>query len=373
MQEFFIGIRLPEKLEETCEAYRRAFKAPRTVAHITVIAPFSWERSANELHELLKEAVKPIAPFHIRGTGLGSFGTRVLFVKVTPSDELLGLHTALSTNLREAGVKVDRRPYHPHITLATRLSQGSLPAARRSWKGLLPPMPFHVRRSACLSSRLTAAGRNRRGSPSPPDRQRPVYSNFLIWYYFHKEKRGVSVRTAKKLTEKVTWVGKVDWELQTFHGDEFSTWRGSSYNSYLIRDEKTVLIDTVWLPYDREFVEHLRSEIDLHEIDYIIIQHAEIDHSGALLELMREIPGTPIYCTKNGEKIIRGHFHQDWNIVTVKTGDTLDIGGSQRSLWKLPCCTGRHDVHPHDRREHPLQQRRLRPALCHRSPFQRPC
>ncbi|HOK32481.1 MAG TPA: anaerobic nitric oxide reductase flavorubredoxin [Limnochordia bacterium] len=144
------------------------------------------------------------------------------------------------------------------------------------------------------------------------------------------------MRTAKKLTDKVTWVGKVDWELETFHGDEYSTHKGTSYNSYLIRDEKVVLIDTVWLPYDREFVEHLRSEIDLQEIDYIIIQHAEIDHSGALLELMREIPDTPIYCTKNGERILKGHFHQDWNIVTVKTGDTLDIGQSQLIFVEAP-------------------------------------
>ena len=144
------------------------------------------------------------------------------------------------------------------------------------------------------------------------------------------------MRTAKKLTDKVSWVGKVDWELQTFHGHEYSVRKGSSYNSYLIRDEKVVLIDTVWLPYDQEFVENLRSEIDLNEIDYIIIQHAEIDHSGALRELMREIPGTPIYCTKNGEKVIKGHFHEDWNIVTVKTGDTLDIGESQLVFVEAP-------------------------------------
>ena len=50
---------------------------------------------------------------------------------------------------------------------------------------------------------------------------------------------------AKQITPKVSWVGKIDWELKTFHGDELSTHRGSSYNSYLVRDEKTVLIDTV--------------------------------------------------------------------------------------------------------------------------------
>lgn len=131
-----------------------------------------------------------------------------------------------------------------------------------------------------------------------------------------------------KMTDKVTWVGKIDWELRRFHGDEYSTDRGSSYNSYLVRDEKTVLIDTVWEPYAREFVENLKKEIDLNEIDYIIAQHSEIDHSGALPLLMKEIPDTPIYCTANGAKILKGHFHEDWNFVEVKTGDTLNIGES---------------------------------------------
>ena len=130
----------------------------------------------------------------------------------------------------------------------------------------------------------------------------------------------------KQISPKVSWVGKVDWELTTFHGDELSTQHGSSYNSYLVRDKKTALIDTVWLPYDREFVARLKQEIDLNKIDYIVMNHNEIDHSGALVELMREIPNTPIYCTKKGEEILRGHYHQDWNFVNVKTGDTLSLG-----------------------------------------------
>ena len=131
---------------------------------------------------------------------------------------------------------------------------------------------------------------------------------------------------AKQISQMVSWVGKVDWELTRFHGDEYSTHRGSSYNSYLIRDEKVALIDTVWKPYDKEFVSRLKQEIDLKSIDYIIMNHNEIDHSGALPELMREIPDTPIYCTKKGEAIIRGHYHQDWNFVNVKTGDKLSLG-----------------------------------------------
>lgn len=133
---------------------------------------------------------------------------------------------------------------------------------------------------------------------------------------------------AFKLTDKVKWVGKIDWELESFHGQEYSTHKGSSYNSYLVRDEKTVLIDTVWGPYAKEFVENLKKEIDLNEIDYIIAQHSEPDHSGALPLLMKEIPNTPIYCTPNGVKVIKGHYHEDWNFVEVKTGDTLDIGES---------------------------------------------
>ncbi|WP_312702267.1 anaerobic nitric oxide reductase flavorubredoxin [Sedimentibacter sp.] len=129
-----------------------------------------------------------------------------------------------------------------------------------------------------------------------------------------------------KITDTVSWVGKIDWELNRFHGDEYSTHMGSSYNSYLIRDEKTVLIDTVWKPFSKEFVANLKKEVDLNKIDYIIMNHNEVDHSGGLVELMREIPDTPIYCTKNGAKIIKGHYHQDWNFVEVKTGDTLDIG-----------------------------------------------
>ncbi len=132
-----------------------------------------------------------------------------------------------------------------------------------------------------------------------------------------------------KVTECVTWVGKIDHELQTFHGDELSTQRGSSYNAYLVRGEKTALIDTVWTPFAHEFVENLKSIIDLKEIDYVIALHGECDHSGALPELMREIPNTPVYCSVNGVKSLKGLYHADWDLHPVKTGDTLDLGGGK--------------------------------------------
>jgi len=74
----------------------------------------------------------------------------------------------------------------------------------------------------------------------------------------------------------------------------------------------------------------------LRSIDAIICNHNEIDHSGGLVELLREIPDTPIYCTANGEKILRGHYHQDWNYITVKTGDKLNIGDSDLVFIEAP-------------------------------------
>lgn len=132
-----------------------------------------------------------------------------------------------------------------------------------------------------------------------------------------------------KIKENVSWVGKIDWELRKFHGEEYSTHRGSSYNSYLVKDEKTALIDTVWGKFSGEFVENLKKEIPLEKIDFVIANHAELDHSGALPELMRHIPDTPIYCTSNEVKSLTGHYHQDWNFHVVKTGDKLSLGSKE--------------------------------------------
>ncbi len=139
---------------------------------------------------------------------------------------------------------------------------------------------------------------------------------------------------AFKINDSVTWVGKIDWELRKFHGEELSAHRGSSYNSYLIRgEEKTVLIDTVWLPFAEAFVANLKREIDLNEIDCIIANHGEVDHSGSLPALLREIPGTPVYCSKAAVKSLKGQYHEDWNFQTVQTGDKLEIGGGKELVF----------------------------------------
>lgn len=120
---------------------------------------------------------------------------------------------------------------------------------------------------------------------------------------------------AKKITDMVSWVGKIDWELKHFHGDELSTEKGSSYNAYLIQDEKTVLIDTVWKPYDDEFVANLKKVIDLKKIDYIVMNHNEIDHSGALPEILRKIPAL-LYTARRKARL----YFAD---TIIRTGTTL--------------------------------------------------
>ena len=137
----------------------------------------------------------------------------------------------------------------------------------------------------------------------------------------------------KRIVNNVYWVGKNDWELRQFHGYEYSIHKGSSYNTYLIQEEKIVLIDTVFQSFSKEFIDNLAKEIDLKSIDYIIMNHAEPDHSGAISELLRLIPGTPVYCTENGVKSLKGQFHGEWNFKTVKTGDKLDLGNGKELIF----------------------------------------
>ncbi|MDD4080764.1 MAG: MBL fold metallo-hydrolase [Eubacteriales bacterium] len=138
----------------------------------------------------------------------------------------------------------------------------------------------------------------------------------------------------KLIKNNVSWVGKVDWELRQFHGADYSVNHGSSQNAYLIEEEKTVLIDTVWTPHSTEFLDNLKSGIDLDKIDMIVVNHGEVDHSGSLPQLMDLIPNTPIYCTANAVKSLVGQYHHpEWNFNVVKTGDSVDIGNGKQLVF----------------------------------------
>jgi len=133
-----------------------------------------------------------------------------------------------------------------------------------------------------------------------------------------------------ELTKGVYWVGVVDWALRHFHGYELTTHRGSSYNAYLITDEKTVLVDTVWGPFQEKLIENIREITDPAKIDIVVANHAEMDHSGALPAVMRYAPKATVIVSKRGRESVEGHFHQLWNFKPVQTGGKINIG--QREL-----------------------------------------
>ena len=139
-----------------------------------------------------------------------------------------------------------------------------------------------------------------------------------------------------ELKPGVYWAGVVDWGLRRFHGHELSTHRGSSYNSYLIVDEKVALIDTVWDPFQDEFIENLRAVIDPAKIDYVVANHSEPDHSGSLPAVMRHAPNATLVVSKRGLESVEGHYHQPWNFKPVGTGETISLGKNSLAFIEAP-------------------------------------
>ncbi|WP_297421624.1 flavodoxin domain-containing protein [Clostridium sp.] len=140
----------------------------------------------------------------------------------------------------------------------------------------------------------------------------------------------------KELRNGVYWVGATDWVVRNIHGNELSTHRGSTYNSYLIKDEKTVLIDTVWEPLTDIFLKNLREVTDISKIDYVVMNHGEPDHSGALPALMEYIPNVPVFVSPKGLESIQKHYHKEWNFKVVSTGDKINIGKNELVFIEAP-------------------------------------
>ena len=130
---------------------------------------------------------------------------------------------------------------------------------------------------------------------------------------------------AIKIADGVYDVGVVDWNIRDFHG--YSTDLGTTYNSYLIMDEKTVLVDTVRKGFADQLIENISSVIDPKEIDFVISNHTEMDHSGGLARVMHKVgEDKPLYCSKMGAKNLARHFPQKWNYHAVETGEELSLG-----------------------------------------------
>ncbi|ABZ83162.1 rubredoxin-oxygen oxidoreductase, putative [Heliomicrobium modesticaldum Ice1] len=127
-----------------------------------------------------------------------------------------------------------------------------------------------------------------------------------------------------KVKDDIYWVGAVDWDLRDFHG--YLTQRGSSYNAYLIMDEKITLVDTVKAYLVEEMLDRIAHVVDPSKIDYIICNHVEMDHSGGITRLMELAPNATIITSPNGQRGLKAHYKRDWPMQVVKTGDRLSLG-----------------------------------------------
>jgi anaerobic nitric oxide reductase flavorubredoxin len=139
-----------------------------------------------------------------------------------------------------------------------------------------------------------------------------------------------------EIAQNIFWVGVTDWGIRRFHGVELSVHRGTTYNAYLIMDEKIAIVDAVWDHHADEFITKIKDIVDPAKIDYVIVNHAEPDHSSSLPILMKHCPNATVVLTKNGAASVEGHYHEKWNFKTVKTGDKLSLGKNELVFIEAP-------------------------------------
>ncbi len=138
-----------------------------------------------------------------------------------------------------------------------------------------------------------------------------------------------------EVCDGIDWVGYVDWSIRDFHG--YQTDRGSSYNAYLVRDEKIALIDAVKEPYAAELLANIECLVELDKVDYVVCNHAEPDHSGALPKVMEVCVNAVLLCNEKCKKALSQHFDtSNWNFQIVSDGETLSLGNKTLSFMDTP-------------------------------------
>jgi len=139
-----------------------------------------------------------------------------------------------------------------------------------------------------------------------------------------------------EIKKGIYWVGVVDWNVRTFHGHTYTTSRGTTYNAYLIVDEKITLIDTVFGPFTAELITKIKAIVDPSRIEYIIANHVETDHSGALPEIIRLCPKAKVLGTAKCKEGLYRNYYCDFNFQIVKSGETIPLGTKTLSFIEAP-------------------------------------
>jgi len=139
-----------------------------------------------------------------------------------------------------------------------------------------------------------------------------------------------------EVVKDVYWVGAIDYNVRHFHGYSYSVHHGTTYNAYLIVGEKVALVDAVMGPFADEMFDRISSVIDPRKIDYMIANHAEMDHSGAIPHVLERVPNATVVCTKRAIDVLKKHYPDGWAFKTVKTGDEIGLGGKTLRFYEAP-------------------------------------
>ena len=139
-----------------------------------------------------------------------------------------------------------------------------------------------------------------------------------------------------EIKKDIFWVGAVDWNIRTFHGHTYSTNRGTTYNAYLILDEKIALVDAVYGPFAQEMIARIKEIIAPERIDYIVVNHVETDHSGALPDILKLCPKAKLLGTAKCKEGLEKHYYGKWDFQIVKTGDKLELGKRTLTFIEAP-------------------------------------
>ena len=132
----------------------------------------------------------------------------------------------------------------------------------------------------------------------------------------------------------IYWVGAVDWDLRYFHG--YLTPRGTTYNAYLIVDEKIVLVDTVKHYLFDEMLDRIKGVVEPSRIDYLVVNHVEMDHSGSVPRIMELAPRAKIVTNPQGKKALARHYKKEWDCLVVNSGDELKLGARTLRFFTTP-------------------------------------
>ncbi|UCC43701.1 MAG: FprA family A-type flavoprotein [Candidatus Zixiibacteriota bacterium] len=138
-----------------------------------------------------------------------------------------------------------------------------------------------------------------------------------------------------ELRKNITWVGYIDWTVRDFHG--YTAERGTTYNAYLIQDDKTALVDTVKAPFGHRLLQNISNLTSLNSIDYVVCNHAEPDHAGALPEIMAALPNATLVLDQKCMDALSEHGDMSgWRTKIVKTGDTVTLGNRTLRFIETP-------------------------------------